>query len=292
MNESVNSALPRPLDRLPTENKIVPKIIYASELQDPSVKYSIEVNPQLLGQLLHENGMKDKDIEKLTIKITRGKSLLEKIAWGRYDPISSTVNIYCDSLWDTYSKALTIAEKIVTGKATPKDNQFSELIKTKRLARYLAEAPPERALKFAKSLLTVGLNNQTRNTAIHESQHAIDFKSKYAAVFALAKLTSAVALTLVGEGFGMSELMLANLVFKIPNFSQLINNDIFVNIALAGMGLTFGVGVEYLIDPLEVSARKFAKHNMYDSKWDDIIKITPKNEFDTPSGRLENIKSK
>ena len=156
-----------------------PSVEYDRGLQDPSVPYSVNVNPDGIVDLLRNFRMPDVDIAQLKIVVKRkGSAGASYDSGGTYfGPIKENpdkvITVYTDWVWDEYQKLMGKAERISQGAENPKD-QFKEFLVTKRLPVYLTQAPQERALQFADKLLQRAAQRKLNSALLHEAKHALD----------------------------------------------------------------------------------------------------------------------
>lgn len=167
---------------LPSKPQVMhsgPSVEYDRGLENPSVPYSVNINPNGIVDLLRDFRMPDADVAKLKIVVKRkGSAGASYNGGGTYfGPVSENpdkiITVYTDWVWDEYQKLMGKAEKISQGAEKPKD-QFKEFLVTKRLPVYLTQAPQERALQFADKLLQRATQRKLNSALLHEAKHALD----------------------------------------------------------------------------------------------------------------------
>ncbi|MBI2621026.1 MAG: hypothetical protein HYW63_00065 [Candidatus Levybacteria bacterium] len=165
-----------------------PKVVISESINSPECPYDVSIDVAGTVELIRLAGVKEEDIEGLTIKIDRKPSksriikLLDRLAFGRslapageYSPHTRTMSIYADSYYEDWGRHSLIesAEQIL------QDPDRAGWLKTdltsrRRLSKYLRVAPAERARQTVQRLADIYVSRQLDSTLSHEAKHAGD----------------------------------------------------------------------------------------------------------------------
>ncbi|MDO8498357.1 MAG: hypothetical protein Q7S44_01035 [bacterium] len=240
----------------------VPVLRLSREMYDPGLPYEVRVNPQVIGDLFRDNGLSEELIAKR--KITFRKSILGGFLGGVCFGGNGAINLATDHAWKSYRDGVKLAEQLLEHRKKPKDEQFKNILTTKRLSRYLANVSSEhkeRALCFARELIRRGVERNLNTNLFHEAKHSIDRESRrnrlFSSLVGLAMVPPATAAIYAIDA--TSHPALPVLIFEIVDM-----------VFLASM-------IEYNFDPNERSARKFARQLKYNPRWNNAITFLPRD---------------
>lgn len=178
--------------------ELEPRVIYDQSLLDTGVPYTINVDSRKVVELLREFKASEEAIRRLTVAVKKDDP--HEAASYEYSPLDKTheINIYGDDAWEAYKEARETVERIVQKEEEPQ-NQFEDLLYTRKLPAYLSVAPRERALAFADKLLRNAINREINADFLHEARHVIDYSlGKYRIWFGLGKIADMLGF-LVGK---------------------------------------------------------------------------------------------
>ena len=223
---------------------VKPIIKYDASLQKEDVPYTVNVDAEKCGILLHELGMPDRKIRKTKIVLGRRSEYLNRNR-GEYSITTGRIDIYCDGIWELFQRHLKQTEQIATGER--KDEPKFSLLYTKKLVRYLKTAPPERSMRFTSKLIGQAVNRNLGHVLLHESQHAAEFRK-------------------IGR-------MVLNLAFRF--FVSPIQRN---TLMLSGVPSYKADKIAHDSIPYEKRAEQFAIANRENPRWHNLITITPKQK--------------
>lgn len=258
-----------------------PKVFLDPELELESTPYQIRFDVDLLTKLLKEQGFPPSKIGNLTIRIQKRST---GNAYGLYDPQKREIILNTDRMWEKYLPALDIAKNIVDGKLKPDGNEFVNFLKTRRLSNYLAHIPVERSLPFAHKLLLESMNRDLNKTVLHEAKHSIDFATSQRIKLIMGEFIIYFMLNVSQYGMLFGALSLIDKV-EPGIYDFVFHNQLAALSTIATITFSSFLS-QYFYSPVEKRARGFEIKLGSNPKWLEIIKFSPKDEKNTPLGRL------
>lgn len=154
-------------------------IKYSTDLS--KAPYTIDVNYREMKRVLEDFGIDPEETGKMEVDVLRRQPInpfdinsgKEKIL-GRYVHNSNKVEVYTDSVWETYESLLEVCDDIIEGSKDPRAvDKFKKdgIIITSRLSDYLEKAPPKRARQFLEKLAFIGYERKMTEGLLHETGH-------------------------------------------------------------------------------------------------------------------------
>lgn len=273
---------PQGINAEPLKSPVRPIIEYDPSLQKEDVPYSVRVDGEKCAELLRELGVKQDDINNTTIHLS--PKAKEEWIWGigaagKYDEKTNAIHIYTDNLWEIYGRYLMKADILASGVENPRlDTSFKGFLSTKRLSKYLKNAPRERGLEFAKKLIIKSTSKKGADVLVHESSHAADNSKS-----PKKTLLTGIALGFARHGFGAfigSGVGLA--LSRYSDVGNIVSVGGAVTIYIAGT--IFSVPLFYFLNPNEIRARKIEKKYKNSPIFRDLITFVPKEVLPQSQG--------
>jgi len=283
----------KPTAELPRQeeyNGPLANVTVGAKLVDKNNPYTVQTDAKRFTQLLLDMGMSPNNIDKYSLNIT-GQGIKINVdggvAYGYFAQRKKQINVYTSQRWYEYTRTLECAEELSQKNSLKEstditNDDFSDLLTTKKLPMYLKSAPPERALPFAKKLISSALQHHLDNTLIHECVHAVVHTNrldsikyrissivthlKHSPLQILSGLGLSALLSVSLEGFSEAERALIGIMafFTGGIVTEAFRNDASkINI--------------YLNRPEEKLARDVASHLESMPKYKGIVKLV-KNE--------------
>ncbi len=226
---------------------IKPIIEYDESLKKENVPYTVNVDAEKCGLMLKELGISDSRITNIKIRLERKPFFPIR---GKYNAPNDTIVIYTDPFWKKYSETGDGANK-KTGQ------KIKEFLWTKTLQSDAADIKPNQTNEQVKRSL-VGI-------FLHQSKHAKDVRGEK-----LKSLRFVLRLGVLGAITGAVGALDFSLIKLIPGD--------MVKYPLVGVASLFSYPLPFyfVIEPYEIRARRFARDNRNDPRWQNILTITPK----------------
>lgn len=250
-------------------------IIHDPYYEKERAEYSVEVDEGKFRQLLAYLGMSDKGIEDLDLFVSRKsigdflRHITGQVKGGQYTSLNNSVTIYTEWAWRGYQKYLGKAQSVAGSAQLPKGDEFSKLLTTKRLARYLKMAPPTRGVRFAEKLILNAINKRLTTDLIHESKHAVEAEQSLETPedsnFPVRPLMG-----VVGGAVGAA----VPIVISLAAPNEVTSNP-FSWVAGAAVGYHLGERIGNKIDPEEQHARE-AETKVKMKDYLGLIRLVPK----------------
>lgn len=239
------------------KSPIRPIVEYDPSLLKEDVPYAVNVDTEKCALLLHELGLSDERIQKLTIRLNRKASFPRKpfptIA-GTYRPKSDQVTIYTDYFWSRYQNFLKKGSEKPDKKIRA---QIIEFLWTKMTGGH-----PE-DVQRRKNSETV--NRALAGTFLHEAKHAADTRGEK-----LRSIRFALRLASYGAIIGGTAAVDLAIYKFVPNVAKY---------PLIGLVSLLSYPLSYLtLDPYERRARTFDRDNRNDPRWQNLLTISPKQK--------------
>jgi len=247
--ESPQNLVKSEISKLPVR----PIVEYGPSLMREDVPYSVDIDTEKCTSLLSELGIPDTRIANIKIKLERKPSNLQKPIRGSYNGPNDTITIYTDPFWKRYSE---------TGDGSHK--KTGQKIKEFLWAKMLQSDPKD----IQPNQTNGEVNKSLVGVFLHESKHAADIRGER-----LKSLRFALRLGVLGGITGAVGAIDFSLIKFIP--SEIVKYPLVGFASLFAYPLPF----YFVIDPYEVMARKFARENRNDPRWQNILTITPKQKL-------------
>jgi len=231
--------------------------------------YHIIFNKELATELFRDFGMPKDLIDRLIINIKRKGSRIS------YKVSAKKITLPTAWAWQKYQKNLKTARKIIQRKEEPND-QFRDLLYTRRLPKYLQTAPHKRGLEFATKLLFNAMQRKLNSEFLHEAKHALDDSEYNLHGRPLHEEALVFCLPLAAYVYGYHKIL------RFP----LDDNQVYMYFAglFGGMMLTYFLTnivlnlLKVTLNPVERRAKKFQKQLKNHPKWRNIVEII-QNEY-------------
>jgi len=258
-----------------------PQIYPSEKLRRSDIPYEVQVNKDNWNKLLGELGMDQKGINRVAIFINRKHwshfltPLTGRETRGAF--VLNGIEVYTDWAWDAYEKYAHLAKQIAGGQKPTIEHDFSKLLTTKRLGRYLQETgknpseDPTRRLTFAKELILKEINRRLNHVAIHESEHAAQDQREEQG--APSKVNLRAALGLTGGAIGAITPTLIEASVSNPVTGD---HPLLTTLSAAAIGIVGGSRLGYRIDPGEQEARTASQ--TLGNEYTNLLMIKPKQE--------------
>lgn len=239
---------------------------------DPSVndlQYKLVVDTEKLESMINGAGISPDALEKTKVVFLRKSPPnkhhpMRRWVLGAYNKKSQRIEIYLDTHWVSLGRHIKKATQISDGIRKPNPRAFTNLLTTRRLSKYLAEAPKERSLPFAGKLLRKGFERKTRHTVAHEVGHAVDFSNRSWKDWVI-DFSPPISL-LVSSGLAkISE----DITTAEPAAGEVV---LYVSMATFTYGM---LGLMLTLGRRERQANNLAKKLLENPEWQDFLSIQP-----------------